>query len=374
MTVYRVYDKGYDNILKGMKKMIEVKGLTKKYGNHTAVSNLSFTIEEDQVYGFLGPNGAGKSTTMNIITGCLSATDGTVAIDGLDIYENAVDAKKHIGYLPEIPPLYMDMTPMEYLEFIAEVKKVEKSERKTQIEEAMIETGIKNVENRLIKNLSKGYRQRVGIAQALVGNPSVIILDEPTVGLDPKQIIEIRELIKNLGKKHTVILSSHILSEVQAVCDKILIISNGKLVACDTPENLESLFAGTKTIKLTVKGDSGNIDPILNNIPEIRNIRYKNNGEKTMVEITTDKESDIAEEIFFAFADARMPILRMTEETATLEDIFLELTSIDKDVDIETENTDDESVSEEYEDHEEYNEESEEPVKEEEAEDNDGNI
>ncbi len=374
MTVYRVYDKGYDNILKGMKKMIEVKGLTKKYGNHTAVSNLSFTIEEDQVYGFLGPNGAGKSTTMNIITGCLSATDGTVAIDGLDIYENAVDAKKHIGYLPEIPPLYMDMTPMEYLEFIAEVKKVEKSERKTQIEEAMIETGIKNVENRLIKNLSKGYRQRVGIAQALVGNPSVIILDEPTVGLDPKQIIEIRELIKNLGKKHTVILSSHILSEVQAVCDKILIISNGKLVACDTPENLESLFAGTKTIKLTVKGDSGNIDPILNNIPEIRNIRYKNNGEKTMVEITTDKESDIAEKIFFAFADARMPILRMTEETATLEDIFLELTSIDKDVDIETENTDDESVSEEYEDHEEYNEESEEPVKEEEAEDNDGNI
>ena len=374
MTVYRVYDKGYDNILKGMKKMIEVKGLTKKYGNHTAVSNLSFTIEEDQVYGFLGPNGAGKSTTMNIITGCLSATDGTVAIDGLDIYENAVDAKKHIGYLPEIPPLYMDMTPMEYLEFIAEVKKVEKSERKTQIEEAMIETGIKNVENRLIKNLSKGYRQRVGIAQALVGNPSVIILDEPTVGLDPKQSIEIRELIKNLGKKHTVILSSHILSEVQAVCDKILIISNGKLVACDTPENLESLFAGTKTIKLTVKGDSGNIDPILNNIPEIRNIRYKNNGEKTMVEITTDKESDIAEKIFFAFADARMPILRMTEETATLEDIFLELTSIDKDVDIETENTDDESVSEEYEDHEEYNEESEEPVKEEEAEDNDGNI
>ncbi len=363
--------------------MIEVKGLTKKYGTHTAVSNLSFTIEENQVYGFLGPNGAGKSTTMNIITGCLSATDGTVLIDGLDIYENAVEAKKHIGYLPEIPPLYVDMTPVEYLQFVSEVKKVEKSQRKTQIEEAMAETGIKNVENRLIRNLSKGYRQRVGIAQALIGNPSVIILDEPTVGLDPKQIIEIRELIKNLGEKHTVILSSHILSEVQAVCDKILIISNGKLVACDTPENLENLFAGSKTVKLTVKGGSDSIKRTLGKVDKIKDISCKENGDKTTVEITTDKEADIAEDIFYAFADARLPIVRMTEETATLEDIFLELTSIDKAANTQIEMTDNimPDLQEETEEHNEENmnvpEYDEEPVQEDEeegAEENDSNI
>ena len=224
--------------------MIEVSHLTKKYGPRTAVEDLSFTVEDGVVYGFLGPNGAGKSTTMNIITGCLAATSGTVTIDGYDIFDRPKEAKSRIGYLPELPPVYPDMTPAEYLSFVADARKVPAAEKEEQIDRAIRVTDIADVKDRLIKNLSKGYRQRVGIAQALLGKPSVIILDEPTVGLDPRQIIEIRELIRSLGKKHTVILSSHILSEVQAVCDKILIINKGKLIACDTPENLENLFAG----------------------------------------------------------------------------------------------------------------------------------
>lgn len=310
--------------------MIEVKGLTKRYGNHTAVSNLTFTVEDNCIYGFLGPNGAGKSTTMNIVTGCLSATDGTVSIDGHDIYDEAVEAKKRIGYLPEIPPLYIDMTPKEYLNFVADAKNISKAEKAEQIEEAMRETGVKTVENKLIKSLSKGYRQRVGIAQALLGNPSIIILDEPTVGLDPKQIIEIRELIKNLGKNHTVILSSHILSEVQAVCDKILIISNGKLVACDTPERLETLFAGSKTVKMTVRASEDEARNAVSAIEEIQSIDVDSAGENlTKLEITTERDAEIAEKLFFAFSDIRKPIIRMSEETASLEDIFLELTSTD---------------------------------------------
>ena len=308
--------------------MIEVKGLTKRYGSHTAVSNLTFTVEDNCVYGFLGPNGAGKSTTMNIITGCLSATDGTVSIDGYDIFDEAVEAKKRIGYLPELPPLYFDMTPKEYLVFVAEAKKVPKAQRDIQIEEAMEKTGVKAVENKLIKSLSKGYRQRVGIAQAIIGKPSIIILDEPTVGLDPKQIIEIRDLICELGKTHTVILSSHILSEVQAVCDKILIISHGRLVACDTPEKLETVFAGSKTVKLTVKTDAENAKAIVSGIDKVQEVKAADCGEnESNVEITTAKDADIAEELFFAFADEKKAIIKMNEETASLEDIFLELTS-----------------------------------------------
>lgn len=226
--------------------MIEVKNLCKDYGTNgaqRAVDNLSFSIEPGHVYGFLGPNGAGKSTTMNILTGCLAATSGQVAIDGFDIYEDAKEAKSHIGYLPEQPPLYLDMTVREYLNFVAGAKGVRKETRSEHLAAIMALTQIEDVENRLIKNLSKGYRQRVGIAQALVGNPEIIILDEPTVGLDPKQIIEIRELIKELGKEHTVILSSHILSEVRSVCDRLLIIAKGKLVADDTPEALEAKYA-----------------------------------------------------------------------------------------------------------------------------------
>lgn len=223
--------------------MIEVKHLCRKYGEHRAVDDLSFTIENGYVYGFLGPNGAGKSTTMNMITGCLAATSGQILIDGYDIFEDAQEAKKRIGYLPEIPPLYQDMTVREFLNFVAKAKGVPKQALGEQLFSVVSLAGLEEVEERLIKNLSKGYKQRVGIAQALLANPEIIILDEPTVGLDPKQIIEVRDLIRELGKDHTVILSSHILSEVRSVCDQILIISKGKLVANDTPENLEKLYA-----------------------------------------------------------------------------------------------------------------------------------
>ena len=234
--------------------MIEVTNLTKKYGDHIAVDHLSFRVEKGQIYGFLGPNGAGKSTTMNIITGYLAATEGTVTIDGKDVQKDPEEAKRSIGYLPELPPLYVDMTVREYLDFVAELKKVPKKERKQQIDEVMEMTQITDMQQRLIRNLSKGYRQRVGLAQAILGYPEVIILDEPTVGLDPKQIIEIRDLIRKLGENHTVILSSHILSEVSAVCDHIMIIAHGKLVASDSPENLQKLMSGSMELDLEVKG------------------------------------------------------------------------------------------------------------------------
>ena len=234
--------------------MIEVTNLTKKYGDHIAVDHLSFRVEKGQIYGFLGPNGAGKSTTMNIITGYLAATEGTVTIDGKDVQKDPEEAKRAIGYLPELPPLYVDMTVREYLDFVAELKKVPKKERKQQIDEVMEMTQITDMQQRLIRNLSKGYRQRVGLAQAILGYPEVIILDEPTVGLDPKQIIEIRDLIRKLGENHTVILSSHILSEVSAVCDHIMIIAHGKLVASDSPENLQKLMSGSMELDLEVKG------------------------------------------------------------------------------------------------------------------------
>ena len=234
--------------------MIEINHLVKKYGSHVAVNDLSLTVEPGKIYGFLGPNGAGKSTTMNIITGYLGATSGEVKINGYDIFTQPEEAKKCVGYLPEIPPLYMDMTVKEYLYFVAELKKLDKSLRSKYVEEAMETTGITMQKERLIRNLSKGYRQRVGFAQAVLGYPEIIILDEPTVGLDPKQIIEIRDLIKELGKNHTVILSSHILSEISAVCDHIFIISKGKLVASDSTENLMKQMAGAQEIELLAKG------------------------------------------------------------------------------------------------------------------------
>ena len=239
--------------------MIEVNNLVKRYGDHTAVDHLSFKIEKGKIYGFLGPNGAGKSTTMNMITGYIASTEGTVTIDGHDILDEPEQAKKCIGYLPEMPPLYFDMTVGEYMNFVADLKKIPKDQKKSMVEEVMEMLKITDMKNRLIKNLSKGYRQRVGLAQAILGYPEVIILDEPTVGLDPKQIIEIRDLIKSLKKKHTVILSSHILSEVSAVCDYVLIISHGKLVASDTPENLGKLAEGSNTLNLLVKGDKDHI-------------------------------------------------------------------------------------------------------------------
>lgn len=313
--------------------MIEVNHLTKKYGNHTALSDLSFTIEKGQIYGFLGPNGAGKSTTMNIMTGCLAATSGEVKINGYDIYEEANEAKKLIGYLPELPPLYPDRTPREYLSFVARAKKIPASKLAEEISHVMEVTQITDVADRLIKNLSKGYRQRVGIAQAILGNPEIIILDEPTVGLDPKQIIEIRDLILELGKKHTVILSSHILSEVQAICQTILIISKGKLVACDTPKNLEKLFAGEAAIELTYEapesGDvSADLENIISGIPvNPSEIEMHDDGYASVVLHTASPaDNTLCRDIFFAFSNKKRAIVSMTTSKASLEDIFIELT------------------------------------------------
>ena len=312
--------------------MISVKHLTKCYGEFTAVDDLSFEIDEGHVYGFLGPNGAGKSTTMNIITGCLSATSGQVTIDGHDIFEEPKEAKSAIGYLPEIPPLYTNETPEEYLKFVAEAKGLKGKEMDRQIEGVISQTRIQNVRKRLISKLSKGYRQRVGIAQALLGNPKVIILDEPTVGLDPIQIIEIRDLIKSLKKKHTVILSSHILSEVSAVCDYVLIISHGKLVASDTPDNLGKLAQGSNNLSLLIKGDKDKIRILLGEIEGIKEIAINaaKDQEGWEVKLSTEENTDIREEVFFKMAEHHYPILEMQSKKVSLEEIFLELTEDDK--------------------------------------------
>ena len=307
--------------------MIEVKDLVKKYGSHLAVDHLSFTLESGKIYGFLGPNGAGKSTTMNIMTGYLGATQGSVLIDGHDILKEPEEAKKHIGYLPELPPLYMDMTGQEYLEFAAELKKLPKEKRESDISEVMKLTRLQDVSDRLIKNLSKGYKQRVGLAQAILGFPEIIILDEPTVGLDPKQIIEIRELIRTLSKKHTVILSSHILAEVREVCDYILIISKGKLVASDTPENLELLRNGASSLELEVKAAPETARAILSTIDDIDAMEMHSENENlTRVKLETKNGADIREAIFYAFAEEKCPLLEMKTAKASLEDIFMELT------------------------------------------------
>ena len=307
--------------------MIEVKDLVKKYGSHLAVDHLSFTLESGKIYGFLGPNGAGKSTTMNIMTGYLGATQGSVLIDGHDILKEPEEAKKHIGYLPELPPLYMDMTVQEYLEFAAELKKLPKEKRESDISEVMKLTRLQDVSDRLIKNLSKGYKQRVGLAQAILGFPEIIILDEPTVGLDPKQIIEIRELIRTLSKKHTVILSSHILAEVREVCDYILIISKGKLVASDTPENLELLRNGASSLELEVKAAPETARAILSTIDDIDAMEmHSENENHTRVKLETKNGADIREAVFYAFAEEKCPLLEMKTAKASLEDIFMELT------------------------------------------------
>lgn len=312
--------------------MIAVEHLTKCYGDFIAVSDLSFEIDEGHVYGFLGPNGAGKSTTMNIMTGCLSATEGHVRINGYDIFEEPERAKKTIGYLPEQPPLYMNETPAEYLKFVGEAKGLKGLELKKQIEDVAGQTKIDHVMDRLISNLSKGYRQRVGIAQALLGSPQVIILDEPTVGLDPIQIIEIRDLIRQLGEDHTVILSSHILSEVQAICEKVLIISQGKLVAFDKPENLEKLLLASNGITFTAEASKEEIDEILPEISQITewDVKTQEDG-LTAVSVRTGAENvkEISRELFFAFADKKKAILEMSSKKANLEDVFIELTEGD---------------------------------------------
>ena len=315
--------------------MIEVNNLVKRYGDHTAVDHLSFKIEKGKIYGFLGPNGAGKSTTMNMITGYIASTEGTVTIDGHDILDEPEQAKKCIGYLPEMPPLYFDMTVLEYMNFVADLKKIPKDKKKSMVAEVMEMVKITDMKNRLIKNLSKGYRQRVGLAQAILGYPEVIILDEPTVGLDPKQIIEIRDLIKSLKEKHTVILSSHILSEVSAVCDYVLIISHGKLVASDTPENLGKLAEGSNTLNLTVKGEKDKIRTALGQIEGVKNVTVADAKEEHAwnVTVSTNEDSDVREEVFFKMADAKCPILEMQSKKVSLEEIFLELTEDDKKTD-----------------------------------------
>ncbi|HIU15728.1 MAG TPA: ABC transporter ATP-binding protein [Candidatus Ventricola intestinavium] len=313
--------------------MIEIDHVTKRYGSHTAVSDLTLTVEPGRIYGFLGPNGAGKSTTMNIMTGCLSATEGTVRIEGHDIFDEPNEAKSRIGYLPEQPPVYPEMTPREYLRFVARAKGVRGEAFSRQIENALAVTQTQDVQNRLIKNLSKGYRQRVGIAQALLGNPSVVILDEPTVGLDPLQIIEIRDLIKTLGKTHTVILSSHILSEVRAVCDQIMIISKGRLVASDTPDHLEKLFAGSMSLELTLRGSREKIQSVLGSVPGVGGLTFTEGEVEGAQGVTleTNPPADLSEAVFSACAQANLPILRMGMRKASLEDVFLELTGAAED-------------------------------------------
>lgn len=308
--------------------MIKVEGVTKKYGSNYAVKDLSFTIDKGKVYGFLGPNGAGKSTTMNIITGYLAASSGTVTVDGHDILKDAEEAKKCIGYLPEIPPLYPDMTVFEYLKFVAELKKIPSKDRKTAVEDVMGKTMISDMRNRMIKNLSKGYKQRVGLAQAILGNPEVIILDEPTVGLDPKQIIEIRELILELKKNHTIILSSHILAEVSAVCDHIMIISKGKLVAADTADNLEKLMAGETRVELEVPAEKEALSKVLDTIEGIKEYSIGDKDDEGILsaEIAVGAQEEIRKDLSIKLANAGIPVYKLVINKKSLEDIFLELT------------------------------------------------
>ena len=308
--------------------MISVNHLTKYYGEHLAVDDISFEITEGHVYGFLGPNGAGKSTTMNIITGCLSATDGTVLIDGHDIFEEPDEAKKLIGYLPEHPPLYMNESPLEYLRFVGEAKGLKGSQLMAQVNEVIEKTGISNVKKRRISALSKGYKQRVGIAQALLGNPKVIILDEPTVGLDPIQIIEIRDLITELGKTHTVIFSSHILSEVQAICDQIVMIARGKLVAFGEPEELHKQLLAPNEIILTTNARGSEIKELLSSIEQITEIEVSDTeSEFTVAHIKSAHEDiyDLSSAVFRAFAASEKVIYEMNLKKGNLEDIFIEL-------------------------------------------------
>ncbi len=326
--------------------MIEVRNLVKRYGSHLAVDHLSFVVEKGQIYGFLGPNGAGKSTTMNIMTGYLGATEGEVLVNGHDMLREPEEAKRLIGYLPEIPPLYTDMTVREYLAFAAELKKVKRAEIPGQVEQVMEMVKLGDVQHRLIRNLSKGYKQRVGLAQAVLGFPEIIILDEPTVGLDPKQIIEIRQLIRELAKKHTVILSSHILAEVREVCDHVMIISKGKLVASDTPDHLERLIEGEETLELEVKGSRRQVESILQGISGVGELRLHEQRDGLIgVQIQVTDHREIREELFYALAENKCPLYRMQISKATLEDVFLELTQNENE-DVQGGSTEDRSGTE----------------------------
>ena len=307
--------------------MIEVTNLTKVYGNKRAVDGISFTVNQGEILGFLGPNGAGKSTTMNILTGYISSSSGSAKIDGKDILDDPIAAKKHIGYLPEHPPLYLDMTVQEYLEFVYQLKKA-RQPMKEHIDDICRRIKITDVQKRIIKNLSKGYQQRVGLAQALIGNPEVLILDEPTVGLDPKQIIEIRNLIKNLGKRHTIILSSHILPEVQAVCDRVIVINKGKLVADDTAENLSRNLSDDFHYIARIEGPEEEVLKLVSTIPGMKEAQTLGQKEEGVFEFSLEAEpgADIRRELFKRLSERSYPLLGLKTTELTLEDIFLQLT------------------------------------------------
>ena len=308
--------------------MVEVQNLVKRYGDRNAVDGLSFTVEDGQVFGFLGPNGAGKSTTMNIMTGYLAPTQGRVLIDGLDIAAEPETARRRIGYLPELPPLYPDMTVAEYLRFCAELKKLPRAEQSDRIAQAVSMTHLEDQTHRLIRNLSKGFRQRVGLAQAVLGLPKVIILDEPTVGLDPRQVVEIRELIRSLAREHTVILSSHILSEIRAVCDRVLIIRKGKFVAFDTPQALEEKLSSGGRLTLLAKCSPVQAEDVLAGVDGVLTHTVSDAGAGT-VRVELSCAGDRRESLFYAFAAARCPLLELRSRTASLEDVFLDLTDED---------------------------------------------
>ena len=307
--------------------MIEVKNITKKYGKAVAVDNISFNIEDGEIVGLLGPNGAGKSTTMNIITGFIEQTEGDVIIDGYNTLKKSKKAKKEIGYMPEGVPLYTDLTVKEFVNYMAEIKQVNKKERKEKVEKIIEKTGLKDVEKKLIKNLSRGYKQRVSMAGALVGEPKILILDEPTVGLDPKQITEIRNMIKELGKEHTIILSSHILSEVSQICNKVIIINKGKIVAIDTPENLENKVTKNNCIYVTVEDKENRVDEIKDKIEEIEKIELVEENEDGTKQylIEAEKDKDIRKTIFAEFAKENITIFEMKKADTTLEDAFMKL-------------------------------------------------
>lgn len=308
--------------------MVEVKNLVKQYGDIKAVNNVSFTVNDGEILGFLGPNGAGKSTTMNIITGYISSTQGTVTINDAEILKNPKEAKSQIGYLPELPPLYMDMTVRKYLEFMFSIKKV-KLPKKAHIDEVLSVTKLSDHQNRIIRNLSKGYRQRVGLAQALLGNPPVLILDEPTVGLDPSQIREFRGLIKGLGKKHTVIFSSHILSEISAICDRVIVISNGEIVADTKVNELSSAITGKSTLTLEVEGSTSAVTSALNTVDGVQkvSVERQNSQDSNVYSVQHESGVDIRKGVFNVMAKNNLPILSMNEGGMSLEEAYLRLTS-----------------------------------------------
>ena len=307
--------------------MIEVKNVTKKYGSFVAVDNISFTINDGEVVGFLGPNGAGKSTTMNMITGYIEQTEGNIIVDGFDTIKKSKKAKKEIGYMPEGVPLYTDLTVKEFVTYMAELRKVDRKAKKENVQKVLKETGLDQMQNKLIKNLSRGQKQRVSLAGTLVADPKILILDEPPVGLDPKQITEIRSLIKNLGKKHTVILSSHILSEVSQICDRVIIINKGKIVAIDTPENLEKKVSDNNIVYVTVEDKENKIDGIKEKITGIKEIKLiKENEDKTkQYEITGENDINLNKTIFNEFAKENITIVEMKKAEATLEDAFMKI-------------------------------------------------